>query len=152
MDFKKSEVLVDEHVGSNASLLVAELLNHEEYQDKLYDILSQADYSTPAFELGYTVTKRNDGYWLINSDQDDDGSFLTERDAWEEACSLEGIEPFEDDAHEHWIVSEMLGHQLSLRGEMVIRFFGVTIWGRCSTGSAVYTDDVIVDIANNVII
>ncbi len=151
MNFDKSEALVEKHVHGTAGFLVTEMLHHEEYECKLNEVLSKDDYITPASDAGYTVEDREDGFYLISVDGED-GSFLTAYDAWVEACSLEGIEPFIDEAHEHWIVSEMLAYQLEKRGELVTQFFGVTIWGRCGTGSAVYTDDVMVDIAANTLI
>ncbi|WP_411845707.1 hypothetical protein AAFN60_19015 [Roseibacillus persicicus] len=51
-------------------------------------------------------------------------------------------------AHEHWIVSEWLGHHLTNKGEMVGSLFGLTIWGRTTTGLAIYLDDVIEEIHN----
>lgn len=47
------------------------------------------------------------------------------------------------EAHEHWVVSDWLGDQLTQKGEMVGQLFGLTIWGRTATGQAVYLDDVI---------
>lgn len=51
-------------------------------------------------------------------------------------------------AHEHWIVSEWLGEQLTNKGEMVGLLFGLTIWGRTTTGLAIYLDDVMEEIHN----
>jgi hypothetical protein len=60
---------------------------------------------------------------------------------------LVGEEHF-DEALEHWLVSEWLGKRLLEEGEMVIEFLGLTIWGRTTSGQAIYIDSVIEDIYN----
>ena len=55
-------------------------------------------------------------------------------------------EPDIDFAHEHWLVSDWLGDQLKNKGEMVGQLFGLTIWGRKTSGQAVYLDCVIAEI------
>ena len=53
------------------------------------------------------------------------------------------------EAMEHWIVSDWLADKLSERGEMVNKdIYGLTVWGRCTTGQAVYLDSVIKNIFN----
>ena len=48
---------------------------------------------------------------------------------------------------EWWAVSNYLGQKLQERGELVHDdFFGLTIWGRCTTGQAIMLDSVIEDI------
>ncbi len=59
----------------------------------------------------------------------------------------------EDDWHleealEHWCVSSWLGERLKEEGEMVIDFLGLTIWGRTTSGQAIFLDSVIEDIYN----
>lgn len=50
----------------------------------------------------------------------------------------------EREVFEHWIVTDWLGRQLEAQGECVERdFYGLTIWGRCTTGQAILLDDVI---------
>ena len=49
----------------------------------------------------------------------------------------------------HWLISEWLAKRLCLKtGEMVIEFLGLTIWGRTTSGQAIYIDSVIEDIYN----
>lgn len=56
---------------------------------------------------------------------------------------------FENEVYEHWIVSSWLARKLSERGHVVCNdFMGLTIWGRCCTGQAIYMDGVIEDICN----
>ena len=55
---------------------------------------------------------------------------------------------YAEEALEHWLVSEWLGKRLQEEGEMVIDFYGLTIWGRTTSGQAIYIDSVIEDIYN----
>jgi len=52
-------------------------------------------------------------------------------------------------ALEHWIVSPWLGAQLFAMGEMVGELFGLHIWGRQTSGQAIYMDGVIQAIASS---
>ena len=58
------------------------------------------------------------------------------------------IEGEPEEALEHWLVSEWLAKRLLEEGEMVIEFLGLTIWGRTTSGQAIYIDSVIEDIYN----
>ena len=70
-------------------------------------------------------------------------------DDYREACEQAGIdEPFRSEAYEHWLVSEWFGSKLAAHGEMVGNLFGLTIWGRCTTGQAIHLDSVIISIAH----
>ena len=57
-------------------------------------------------------------------------------------------EDYPDEALEHWLVSAWLAHRLREEGEMVIDFMNLTIWGRTTSGQAIYIDSVIEDIYN----
>ena len=65
------------------------------------------------------------------------------------------IEETEDYAHErevfeYYIVSDYLADELQERGEVIEHdFYGLTIWGRTTTGQAISMDWVIQDIYNN---
>ena len=59
------------------------------------------------------------------------------------------IEGEPEEALEHWLVSEWLAKRLLEEGEMVIEFLGLTIWGRTTSGQAIYIDSVIETIYNN---
>ncbi len=54
---------------------------------------------------------------------------------------------YQDDyveAYEHWIVSDWLADKLIEHGEMVTKdFLGLTIWGRTTSGQAIFLDGVI---------
>ena len=57
-------------------------------------------------------------------------------------------EDYPDEALEHWLVSTWLANRLREEGEMVIDFMDLTIWGRTTSGQAIYIDSVIEDIFN----
>lgn len=150
------EEMVKKHVLVNANQLVNELNNREEFAEALFPVTTRDDFETPAREAGYQVVKSDteNEFYLIHPNESgkrlEDDTFFTTVEAWEEACSLEGIDPYLDEAYEHYIVSDLLAYQLEKRGEMIIiDFLGLTIWGRATTGQMVYMDDVMVDIAKN---
>jgi hypothetical protein len=55
------------------------------------------------------------------------------------------FEPTEySEVFEHWIVSEWLANRLEEKGETIEKdFYGLTIWGRCTTGQSICLDYVI---------
>ena len=54
------------------------------------------------------------------------------------------------EAYEHWLVTDWLADKLAAKGEMVTKdFMGLTIWGRTCTGQAIYLDNVIEEIYND---
>ena len=55
---------------------------------------------------------------------------------------------YPEEALEHWLVSEWLAKRLLEEGEMVVEFLGLIIWGRTTSGQAIYIDSVIEDIYN----
>ncbi len=72
-------------------------------------------------------------------DLDDAGEL---KDAMDALC----LDPAdaECDVYEHWIVTDWLADKLKAKGEMIERdFYGLTIWGRTTTGQAILLDSVI---------
>ncbi len=55
---------------------------------------------------------------------------------------------YAEEALEHWLVSDWLANRLREQGEMVVDFMDLTIWGRTTSGQAIYIDSVIEDIYN----
>lgn len=50
--------------------------------------------------------------------------------------------------YEHWAVDPWFGRKLAAHGELVTNVFGVTVWGRQTTGQAIWLDGVIGEIYN----
>lgn len=81
-------------------------------------------------------------------------SFLVEELIGQKKYFDELIELFgqEDDegnlqeVYEYWIVTPWFAEKLKAQGELVTEFFNLGIWGRQTTGQAIYADAVIDDI------
>lgn len=64
----------------------------------------------------------------------------------ESACEAFNLDVYNysREVFEHWLVSDWLADKLEERGERVLRdFFGLTVWGRTTTGQAIRLDHVI---------
>ena len=55
------------------------------------------------------------------------------------------------EVYEHWLVSSYLGDKLKEKGETVEDFYGLTVWGRTTTGMAIAYDCVIKEIHEELI-
>ena len=55
------------------------------------------------------------------------------------------------EVYEYWLVSDWLADKLKARDEIVFEFHGLTIWGRTTTGQAMYMDYDIQEIARKLI-
>ena len=106
---------------------------------------SVLDYEEAAADAGWTrEVSRMAG--TITYTHKDHGRYISE--GWQDLCESCGIEPFEREVFEHWIVSDWLADNLEERGEKVDRdFAGMTIWARTTTGQAISMDYVIEQIA-----
>mgnify|MGYP003108733246 CR=1 FL=1 len=64
-------------------------------------------------------------------------------DTWQEACEARGIEPYQREVFEHWIVSDWLADKLAEHGEKVDKdFAGMTVWARTTSGQGIASDSV----------
>jgi hypothetical protein len=52
----------------------------------------------------------------------------------------DGGKPEYQEALQHWSVSPYLGNKLKQQGEMVSDVYGLTVWGRTTTGQSIYMD------------
>lgn len=74
---------------------------------------------------------------------------VNEEETWAEVCGLHHLEPNIDEVYEHWIVSDWFGRKLREKGEIVDDLCGLTIWGRCCSGQAIYIDPVVEQIVED---
>lgn len=129
--------LVDREVIYCMSALVSELATSygmEEANDLFNPTL---DYESALIDEGFMFAEDRDCW--ISPDQEE----FPGMDA-EEVCDIEGIEPYEREIYEHWLVSPWLGRKLEAMGERVdLDFHGLCIWGRTTTGQAIYMDECI---------
>ena len=148
------ENLVQTDVHYCVSTLVAALANMSDvyeggdYAYDLHSILVQDDYEEPCIQAGWTVSPdRDGGYTAEQTTAQGRGRLLLSADtvieAWRDLAESEQIEPMQREALEHWIVSEWLADKLEEQGEMVARdLYGMTVWGRCTSGQAIDSDSV----------
>jgi len=137
--------MVNEHVLTNATMFISHLCDLDEWNcgDDLLNVLSKPNYEDAARDEGVEVEERPDGFYYAASESvpSYEGPYDSEQEAWAAACDENGIEPYRDEAYEHWIVSDWLAMKLEAKGEMVADdLMGFTIWGRCATGQAIYLD------------
>ena len=122
----------------------------EEFPDYYDDLLNafqgNPDYEEAVTENGWRETEKDGKDAFYNKDNDE-WSFA---DSWEDLCNEQNIDAYEyaPEIYEHWIVSDWLARKLEEHGERVLRdFFGMTIWGRPTSGQAIFLDYIISEIA-----
>jgi len=143
---------VEREVIYNVSTLIyelakkAEVLDSEDYEE-LMRIIEKPDYETaveddPNCHVQYS--KKLDGYVWINKDTHEiSESFGTYDEACEGCVQANGLDYDYLEIYEHWIVSDFLARKLKAYGEAVGEILGLTVWGRATTGQAIYLDYVI---------
>lgn len=103
------------------------------------------DWEEAARQEGWDVTNDNeftDGTEIVGSIGPDDPD-----GGWPTLCDAMGIEPYQREIFEHWIVSDWLADKLAEHGEKVDKdFAGMTIWARTTTGQGIAQDAVIENI------
>lgn len=148
--------LVNREVSACVSMLVSELAGKAElfpeYADDLYSAYTgDPDYEQAARDAGWVEAEENDStgnnfYREVAGETED--SFA---DDWRELCEEQGIDAddYRREIYEHWIVSDWFATKLESKGERILRdFFGLTVWGRSTTGQAILLDSVIREIAS----
>lgn len=159
------EDMVSAEVRCCVSYLIPELVKSDssEWYDDLLSICRQDDYRTAAEDKGWLLMNRDGISVIVNGDQiydpgnecvddlSDVGDYVDyevddpdDCDVWRSLCDCEGIEPYETEALEHWVVTYWLAKKLEGYGEMVCHdLYGMTVWGRRTSGQAITADYVI---------
>lgn len=163
------EQLVQHHVFALVSSLVSTLAagayldikiaGHDHgAETELLNLFAQAaelaapidDWEEPLIQAGWKRVGIGDGLvadWRWQH-QEDIGP--GEPDA-QTACEEAGIEPYQREVFEFWIVSDWLADKLEAHGEKVDRdFAGLIVWARTTTGQAIYADGLFEEIAREV--
>jgi len=143
--------LVEREVHYCVSSLVSNLLqwSESEFYDEILQVTARDDYESAAEYEGYQVVSNENGlfYWEHKDNPQDPeiaDEFDTESEAWQDCCEYNGLNVDLIEAYEHWIVSDWLAKKLEEYGEMVsYDVHGLTIWGRTTTGQAIWIDGVI---------
>lgn len=103
--------------------------------EQAFDLASPVDdWEEAALQAGWSM--REDGV-LVHPDG-------CEGTTWESVCDHYGIDPYQREVFEHWIVSDWLADKLAEKGEKVDKdFAGMTVWARTTTGQGIASDSVI---------
>jgi hypothetical protein len=168
-----AQKIVREEVYCNASLLISSLaklegsLDHAAAQDadldfdEIRDVCVQDDWEEPAEEhirqmdreglisaMEYTDADTEDADKLSDDElRTKLKEHLGEEDKWQEFCDFERIDSYTIEAYEHWVISDWFAAHLKEHGEMTGEVMNLTIWGRPTTGQAIYMDGVVQAIA-----
>ena len=144
---------VEREVIYCVSHLVSELLkmdiNNSDYSyEEILDICNRPDYEAAveyADDLHVMYSNYLAGYvWVYRVDHSISEPFDTELEAYQDCVYENDLEYDYIEAYEHWIVSDYLAKKLEEQGEMVTYdLFGLTVWGRCTSGQSIMLDGVI---------
>ena len=147
--------LVGREVIQNVSYLVdhfmknPDALNGSDYSyDDLLELAQVPDYDQSIENWRYDLTQEE----LEEFCQDNDIYSLDEHIediGAEDFCAEHNIDLHYREALEFWAMSEHMGRRLLEHGEAVLELFGLTIWGRTTSGQAILLDRVIEDIGRD---
>lgn len=106
------------------------------------------DWEDAAIQAGIKFNYLPTGQVLVLNPPKDTDMYVTqyddERNASIAFCDFHGIDPYDREVFEHWIVSDWMADKLEAEGEKIDRdFAGLTVWARTTTGQAIYADSVI---------
>lgn len=169
---------VNKHVLTCISTLVSDNFSQwieGDYEDELYAVTAQDDYETPVLDwlnnraeddqadelrewievnigLAYCDDIETDKQLLSQGLDIITGSMDGPHDPdWRDLAEHLDIDPEQREALEHWIVSDHLAYHLEQAGEMITRdLYGMTVWGRTTSGQAISIDSVIETIVREV--
>jgi hypothetical protein len=138
--------------GKGASKAYIELADLAERAMELCSPID--DYEEAAFQAGWVArpeTVSTDGVksdWCVvrgTTSADSEHTLgYKYAETWQEACEADGLEPYQREVFEHWIVSDWLADRLAEKGEKVGKdFAGMTIWARTTSGQGIASDSVI---------
>lgn len=102
------------------------------------------EWEDAAREAGWKSADTTPGMMVNDNEIDENGQAASFEGSWQELCEEHGIEPYEREVYEHWIVSDWFARQLESRGEKVDHdFAGLTVWARTTTGQGIAMDSVV---------
>jgi len=139
------------------STLVSELAQKAEefpeYTDDIYDLCrGLPDYESALIDNGWESFSDKYGVACWRDTSDGATHCGTAEDVYkffEDDLNFD-VGDYESEIFEHWIVSEFLANRLEAKGERVVRdFFGLTVWGRPTTGQGISSDRVIEEICHD---
>ena len=128
--------MVAQHVYKNVGQLMTYLFEATRETRSLFDeeiesmIEGTSEFGDNGIEIGTCV----------NCEEED-----VEIDKEQQTCET-CYQPETYEILEYWVVSSWFGEQLQQRYEKVRKIFGLSIWGRSTSGQAIALDDVVCDI------
>lgn len=134
----KVEQFVRNEVIICASSLVAEILSKNETED-FYHLMGTDNYESAVLDnLDEEDTK------AVLEDYGVDSLDDLDSEDYQNIANEYNIDPYYEEVFEYWAVSNFLAKELQERGEIVEKdFFGINVWGRCTTGQSITLDYVI---------
>ena len=153
--------LVETEVIYFISPLIDELLRQEKYREEFSHLTTSTDWdeAEKAINQNICIVQRDvDNLWGV---YDKDNEYYTVEPIHEH--KKEAIKEYFDDLSwdlfsyncevcEYWLVSEWLANKLENKGETVERdFMGLIVWGRTTTGQAIWCDYIIQEIYSHLI-
>jgi len=156
MDTRELDRFLNREILTNVSCLVGELMPVDKFQDELWE-MQTLDYDAAAYDClfnaittDYIIEFLQDNLQdsLIDNDKgkirENTWYYITQENLQESFCDFMKVEPEQREIFEYWLVTEYLGRKLEACGEAVLfDFYGLTIWGRTTTGQAIALDGVI---------
>lgn len=144
--------MVAQEVILNVGGVVAALSTIEGHHDTLYP---SDDFESAATDAGWYQSEV--GEWYRPAKPGEPANHTVDiaaghiRQIWvddaQEACEWDSIEPHINEIFEYWAISEWLADKLEAKGEAIARdLAGLTVWGRTTTGQAIFLDPVIAEI------
>lgn len=143
MDAKE---LVATHVMQNMTAMIEDMFAEDgSFARMLNDVRFRHDYVTPAQNEGWGPAESEEADHTFENGH---GEISYQRD-WESLCREQGIESEIDSPMEFYLVSAWLAERLKRKNQLIAtNFYGMCIWGRCTSGQSVKMDSVIQEIAN----
>lgn len=153
--------LCEELVNREVIYCVSQLVSHMQeidpnFYDEYYNLLGSEDYND---NVDYYIRNmsREDATDILEREFCIDCSNssieelrealyqnLIDEDKIQEFANDHNIEPTYNEVFEYWLVSNWLADKLKGHGEIIEKdLYGLTIWGRQTTGQAIYIDGVI---------
>jgi len=135
---------IGKHIFVNVNEMMQHILQSEDkgdYEDEIMNVCSQPNYEDAATYQGWEYNEENEEW--TNPESENTYTDL------QTLCDDENIDYDYFEAYEFWAVDEFLGRKLKEEGEMVEDIFGLTVWGRCTTGQAILLDYVISQICED---
>lgn len=133
----------------------ADSLTGGDYSEEIYNVTSKPYYT---LEFTYTCESKDceekGEEYQHTYEEEEFSADDVELDDYKDDCPCcgvehepESVETLDDGHHEaleFWLVSDWLGRRLKEQGEMVeMDIYGMTVWGRCTSGQAILLDGVI---------